>query len=493
MRQAALSLFLFLAGVYVLLTGGHAASPDTTLMIGVSRALVEDGRLHVPELEESMGFGGSVREGRFYVKYGLGWSLAAAPAVAVGHLLAPLSPPGEHQLFDTPTTRDGRTYFGQQHVDPSGRTPYRRLWYETRDFTVAFVTWCATLTNAWVTAATMVLLLYASTALGAPLRAALPALLLMGLASPVSHYARTAFSEPLVGLGLVGCLAAALHARAAPSRNARVALYAVAGLFLGTAILTRVATAALAPLALLLWDRRPASLAAAASGVALPVSLALAYNAVRFGSPLETGYGGEVSAFTTPFSEGVRGLWVSPGRGLVLYAPLAVVGLFGLRHLPRHVAGYVAGCLALLTAIYARWHMWEGGWCWGPRFLLPALPALALGLLAARPTVVLPVAAVGGSIVGVSHLVHWHDYAQWLKRTALGAPDQLPPFDHYYDLMRWHWDYAPLTRFWDFPIRDGLLLPHALATPGLVLAILGIAALAALIGAIGLIRAWRMS
>ena len=484
-RRAALSLFALLAGVYVLLTGGHVYSPDTTLMVGVSRAIVERQQLHVPELAESMGFGGSLHEGRFYVKYGLGWSLAAAPGVALGHALAPLSPPGESLIFDTPTTAAGREFFAQQHVDPSGATPYRRLWYETRDFTPAFATWCASLTNAWVTAAAMVAMLLAALSLGAGLRAALPVVLLVALATPVAHYARTAFSEPLVGLGLAGCLAAALRARDRP------ALWFVAGLFLGTAVLTRVGTVVQAPLALLLWDRRASSLARATAGFVLPVGVALAYNAVRFGNPLETGYAGEVGSFSTPFLEGLRGLWTSPGRGLLLYCPLVVPALFGLRRLPRAVALYVAGSLVGLTLLYAKWHMWEGGWCWGPRFLVPALPLLALGLLHVRPLVIAPFALASAAIVAPSHVVHWHDYYQWLKRVALGAPELLPPFDHYYDLLRWHLDYAPLTRFWQFPVRDGLLLPHALETPGLVLALLGVAAVVALGGAVGLVRAWH--
>src|SRR5690606_36552689 len=40
------------------------------------------------------------------------------------------------------------------------------------------------------------------------------------------------------------------------------------------------------------------------------------YNAVRFGSPFDSGYGAEASAYTTRLLTGLQGLLLSPGRGM---------------------------------------------------------------------------------------------------------------------------------------------------------------------------------
>ena len=77
------------------------------------------------------------------------------------------------------------------------------------------------------------------------------------------------------------------------------------------------------------------------------------------------------------------GLLLSPGRGLLFYAPvflLLIPALPGFWRARRAEAAVIVLLAVSQTLLYARWHVWFGGWCWGPRFLVPLMPFLALAL-----------------------------------------------------------------------------------------------------------------
>ena len=108
------------------------------------------------------------------------------------------------------------------------------------------------------------------------------------------------------------------------------------------------------------------------------------YDAARFGSPLDTGYGGQ--PFSHPFVQGLYGLMLSPGRGVFIYTPiliLAVAVFPKLRGPDRVIASFAFVMLLARAVVYARWWSWWAGDVWGPRFLVPALPAFAPAIAAA--------------------------------------------------------------------------------------------------------------
>ena len=64
-------------------------------------------------------------------------------------------------------------------------------------------------------------------------------------------------------------------------------------------------------------------------------------------------------------------------KGLMVFCPVLALGVAGwpafFHRFPREAAlcaGVVMGNLLLAGA----WHSWEGGWSWGPRLLVPAIP-----------------------------------------------------------------------------------------------------------------------
>ncbi|HEX9289234.1 MAG TPA: hypothetical protein VF904_06920 [Anaeromyxobacteraceae bacterium] len=242
--------------------------------------------------------------------------------------------------------------------------------------------------------------------LGAPRWLALTATALYALGSPVLTTASQALWQHGPGvLALSAALWGALRARDDPRFDA------VTGAFCGVAVVARptnalVAAAVLASIAL----RGPRPLGRALISAAGPLALLGAYQASVFGSPFATGYGTEVSAFTTPLGEGLRALIFSPTRGLLAFVPWAVLSAAGLARGARRdpLLAMLGVSVVATILLYAKWHAWWGGWCYGPRLLADLSPvlALALGSLADAPRRLLTPALVltGMLAIGVNGL-----------------------------------------------------------------------------------------
>lgn len=175
---------------------------------------------------------------------------------------------------------------------------------------------------------------------------------------------------------LVGALLAATAERT-------VARLALCGLCCGLLAANRPPDALLAAAIAvwLFWDlpekRRLAAFALPAAAAALGVA---AYNAALFGQPL----GGYALLLRQGFFEhsvleGIAGLFLSPGKGLLVFSPFLLFLLARpfVRGLPedRRLTLCLAAGSAALVLLLARAD-WRGGYCYGPRFLTDLLPIL---------------------------------------------------------------------------------------------------------------------
>ena len=91
--------------------------------------------------------------------------------------------------------------------------------------------------------------------------------------------------------------------------------------------------------------------------------------------------------------EGAAGLLVSPNRGLVVFSPIVLIALAGIRAaVSEGWRGPLFWCVAALAAqfaLYSTYAVWWGGHTYGPRYLIDVLP-LAVPLAAAamsRPAI----------------------------------------------------------------------------------------------------------
>ncbi|GAB4566810.1 MAG: hypothetical protein Kow0047_18510 [Anaerolineae bacterium] len=243
--------------------------------------------------------------------------------------------------------------------------------------------------NAAVTAVTALWLWRWAWALGYSRQVGLTVALTFGVATLAWPYATYFFGEPTSALAFtVGGYAVTRYRATRKRRYARLL-----GVAMGLMVVTVTAHAVLIPLFVVaaLWEggkrfHRPRR--AVIAGMTAPVLLALAflgaYNFVRFGNPLNTGYHFEAGeGWTTPLWQGLWGLLLSPYRGLFWYTPLTFAAIpafasFLKRH--RAEAIVVGGSALALTIMYSLWWMWWGGFAWGPRFLVPLCPYIAMSI-----------------------------------------------------------------------------------------------------------------
>lgn len=190
-------------------------------------------------------------------------------------------------------------------------------------------------------------------------------------------------ADPLMSLLVsVSFWGALRYSRTSAPRDALLA-----GAALGVAVLAKPALVVLAPGVLLAvamgtgpWSVRLRPVLACGLGIATALAAQLWLNHARWGSPLATGYNDPV--LTGDLGVGLWQLTLGINKGLLWHAPLAALGLAttlaAWRRQPAWALATIAGALALI-GVTARFYDFGGGWTWGPRYLLPIVPALAAG------------------------------------------------------------------------------------------------------------------
>ena len=232
-----------------------------------------------------------------------------------------------------------------------------------------------------------------------------------GLGTMAWPYAKLDFTEPpATTFVLLATLLLTLALRHPPARHSResgnpptllassVLLAALAGVSCIAAIATKYVTACFVPLLLLHGlllatglpsGRRVGTAVRLLGAFLLPILAlgiaALAASVVVAGGPpvlLTEFFGGLLQRgwLDLPAWIGLRGLIFSPGKSLFLYSPFLILGLVSIPlFLRRHGwrgAFYVVVPL-LFIAIYSLKRAWDGGG-WGPRYMVPMVPFLAI-------------------------------------------------------------------------------------------------------------------
>ncbi len=91
---------------------------------------------------------------------------------------------------------------------------------------------------------------------------------------------------------------------------------------------------------------------------------------------------------------GLAGLFVSPGRGLLIYTPVALFALYAFspsasvarrQHNPLVITAVVF--IILESLVTSRSIIWWGGYCWGPRLLTELIPPLVVLMAIGVPAI----------------------------------------------------------------------------------------------------------
>jgi hypothetical protein len=372
-----LSIFILFAALFVATTAGHIYTIDSYLNYSVTKSLASHGTVRVPRTMMAV----EGKDGRHYSKLGIGQSLIGLPFYWIGSLFERIRP-------GTPIfraySREFKIPYESEVVTAEAQTLIR-----VSDEEGARVFFTA-LTNAFVAAGVCLILWMLLTEYGLSPRAALLGTSVLALSTPLWIYSRDLFADPL----FAGCLIGIFWLlKDPPARRGRRKLMLAGGLA-SLGILTRlsflpVVAIFAAYLVLASRDRaegiRGAMVFAAGSlpGIAVVALL----NLHRFGGITLTGYH---TAFDKGFSIPLlKGLWwnlASPYRSVLLYAPPVLLFITGFAAFSKRHRSHLWLMTALVVytfGVYSRWWAWHGGWCWGPRFLVPVIPLLVIPGLAA--------------------------------------------------------------------------------------------------------------
>lgn len=275
------------------------------------------------------------------------------------------------------------------------------LWLAQRGGLLGMVQ-VALLLNPLFTAYTGALVYRLGRRLGWGRDTALATALLFGLATLAWPYAQGFFSDPICGWGLL----AALYTLLAYQQSGRKEYLWASGAAWGIIYLTRTVNLVTLPvfasaLYLVIQQRNQQARATLATHHAplgtfltqqwrplvsffLPVLaaglLSLWWNWLRFGSVWDSGYV-ESESFSGDWLFGLYGLLISPARGFFWYNPVLLLlglGVGWFWRQARWLLGTITAVALIYLLLYSKWYMWHGGYSWGPRFLTPLLPLLAL-------------------------------------------------------------------------------------------------------------------
>jgi len=320
--------------VYIFSAKGYIEVTDTTVSLQTAQAIVSHGKVDIPYSE---GYTLRGPDGRSFSKYGFGLPLYYIPWVATGDALSRFT-----------------------HLPALDLTGFL-ISFASIPFAILALVLFAKLLKLFGVTGVYVWLFP----------------LVLGLATLTWAYATCDFSEQMQ----MGLLLLAVYGVVRRTPQAMISgAVGFAALFL-----VKLVYAAFFPLFLLYLITRPGDLQHRVRSAALftfPFVLAGCFvawlNAVRFGNPLESGYGSEASQFLPlQLWHTVPQLLGSLDKGLFIYCPILILGVLGWKEFASRYRPEALLCGGLIVAnliLAGAWHSWVGGWSWGPRLLVPAIP-----------------------------------------------------------------------------------------------------------------------
>jgi hypothetical protein len=351
---------------------GGLRSPDEEVTFELCEAIHDRRSLAVESVSRHEGFGLAPGvDGRTYSIFGPLTSIACVPALTVARLVNRTH--WYEAVAPRPTFYLGDGY--ERFISDKRVDRRTEILHAERSL--------VSLLNVTVSSLSVVLLFVLCLQLGATIGASLVTATLFLVATPAWGYAGTLFSEPLATMFLLAGLTLLLQ------RTTRASL--AAGVTLGLSVAAHISMAITVPF-IALWFvrdrwRNRRQIFFLCLGLCAVVMVLGAYNFYRFGDFLETGRSVDEAlatrfrygSFVSPW-KGLYGLTLSPGKGLLVYCPIVIFALaLAWRAWPQSYR-FLAGCLltsfvvrVLFIATRSDWH---GGFCVGPRYLMPIVPLL---------------------------------------------------------------------------------------------------------------------
>ncbi len=342
-------LFVVIALLYLLTYRGNIDVIDEAMMMGVTAQVADAHTLQINAIYPALlpwGAPAADPAQPIYAKYAPGQSLLALPLYMLGKLIP---------------IRTLKTLNDQPYM------PY-----------LPFA--AALLLNTLATLLTTLAIFSTVQLWGYSRRTAAFTVILYAATTLAWPYAKTFYSEPTTACALAWMVYFAIRARQHRSPADSLWSGLAAGLCLGLAILLRTSSVVFVPFLLLYLLPAPLDMLSTLPGIFIGAILTLGYNLVRFGNITESGY--EAGFGRAPW-EAWLGFLISPSRSFFLFNPvllLAIPGASWLWQRARRDVLLIVSLILAQYALYGAWWAWDGGQSLGPRFLIPAIPMMALFL-----------------------------------------------------------------------------------------------------------------
>lgn len=302
--------------------------------------------------------------------------------------------------------------------------------------------------------------------------------LVFGVCSFIWPYNTTFWVQPLQALTLI--LAAyyihkSLHSNSSfichffsmpPNKKAGIYFALLGGIFLGLSIFAHPTSIIFLPGFILYFfitttrrhNKNTKTFVYFLMALAIMVFLAGLVNYLRFDSFTEFGYGSFSSLEMHDGWRGLIGLLISPGAGMLVFFPLAILLPWGFKYLKNQNKGLVIlfASIIILNWIYVGTlsfdfepFSWSGGVAWGPRYLIPILPFVTLVIGSAfmrlgqklnLKVIVLVSLCISGFVVNLLGKLVWYQYGimyGWERESLSTLPNSL-------DIMTWNPYYSPI-------------------------------------------------
>lgn len=395
-KHKTLSVYILLLLVFLALCSGHIGGDGLSIYLS-AESLVIDGDLNLINLPEDF----DVKElhlaynnilervekrkadgfDSLYTKFGLMMILFEVPFYIIGHVAHAVFPVFKHDYF-----------------------------------TVFFVS----LANCFISALLgLYLYLFVRDIISNERRALFMSIVFSFGTYIIVYGLKSGFSEPMQGLAIFGAFyhAYCFRQKNKPShlRRAQSSQLIYSGLFCAAALLTKfysfIAIGLIVVYVLwLIWKKSSASQPEADPPLAkkkflsrlasdryvaglhfiiplgIGIVILLYYNYLRYGYVFDTGYfhDTEIVLFDFAFlniTARAFNLLLSPGKGLLLFAPVVLLSLSGFKVFRRSNREEAILCFTIFAAFFmffSFYTSWHGEWSWGPRYLYITMPFLIL-------------------------------------------------------------------------------------------------------------------
>jgi hypothetical protein len=296
-----------------------------------------------------------------------------------------------------------------------------------------------TVLPALYTALTVAVVYMLAISLGSIEKGAWLAAISYGFGTIALAYTRDFYADPLLALLVASGLLFAFKGRPVWMTLPVAALAVLAkptGIILGPVLC-----------AYLLWKTRRFWLSLLPGfGSAIGLAGYFLYNYSRFGNFRTFGQPWKFSIGFVP--QGLAGLLISPGAGLLWFCPCVMLSVVALSQIKtqRLEAWTIAALAAASLLLHSLWFSWDGGWSWGPRLLLPVLPGLVAltGVLRNGWRKALVLSAVLGFLLSAPNLVSFYTrYLSEANEQGISEADLL-----------WHPSRSPLLHAWPAAYRQ---------------------------------------